>query len=58
MSPFGVDCDMARSTGYSRHFDNWADRLMAHIQEADLITTAKTLEEAATGEDNHRRPIR
>jgi hypothetical protein len=31
---------------------------MAHIQEADLITTAKTLEEAATGEDNHRRPIR
>jgi hypothetical protein len=31
---------------------------MAHIQEADLITTAKALEEAAPGEDNHRRPIR
>ncbi len=26
------------------NFDNWADRLMAHIPEADLVTTARTLE--------------
>jgi DNA-binding MarR family transcriptional regulator len=26
------------------NFDSWADRLMTHIPEADLITTAKTLE--------------